>query len=327
MKVNECDIVFISYDEPNAEENFLDLKKKFPKALRVHGVRGFDESHKQAAALASSESFFIVDGDNKITYDFVDLDLVDYDPRYIYSWASKNIVNGLIYGNGGIKLWTKKHFLELCCHSAGEVDWCFSVPYFQMNDWYSYSFCNSSPFQAFRTGFREGVKFGLDIHGKKIPNLISSIHLLPESTLRRLLVWLTVGEDVVNGAYAIYGARLGFLKILCENNFDHCLISDYEWFEGIWRDEFKFVKNGYFLEHYQQMAKDLTKILKLPVSDLNSMQSELMKMVMFNPKRYGPLVNRLEESEHFVNDSSANKNCGHIEKSTKQSLFKFNLFK
>ena len=307
MQIKDLDIIFISYDEPNAEENFLDLLGKFPKAKRVHGVFGFDQSHLRAAQIAQTQSFFILDGDNRTTRDFSNLKLEKLNPAYVYSWSSKNIINGLIYGNGGIKLWNKKHFDNLVCHDHGLVDWCFQIPYYQMNDWYSYSICNSSPFQAFRSGFREGVKFCLNSSGQRIDNLKGSIDLLPESTQRRLLTWLTVGADVVNGMYSIYGARLGFLKAICEANFDINLISDYNWFNGIWNKEFSFVRDGHFIEHYKNMAKDISNILNIPVVDLDSTQSELFKKVMFNPKREGLMVQKKSLESQSITLSNHHK--------------------
>lgn len=307
MNVKDQDIVFISFDEPNADENFLDLKRKFPHAKRVHGVLGFDNSHIKASQVAETESFFIVDGDNKVTHDFAHLTLDKYDPGYVYSWSSKNIINGLVYGNGGIKLWSKNHFKNLKCHDQGVVDWCFQIPYYQMNDWYSYCMCNSSPFQAFRSGFREGVKFGLNSNGKRIENLKNSINQLPESTQRRLVTWLTVGADVVNGVYSIYGARLGFLKVVCEDQFDVDLISNYAWFEEIWNKEFSFVRDGHFIEHYQRMAHDIHSIMNIPITDLDSIQSELFKKIMFNPKREGPLMKKVSEDQQSINLSTSNK--------------------
>ena len=42
------DVVFISYDEDNYEENYADLCDKVPWAKHVHGVEGSDAAHKAA---------------------------------------------------------------------------------------------------------------------------------------------------------------------------------------------------------------------------------------------------------------------------------------
>jgi len=59
------DIVFLSYDEPLAEEHWKRLKKRFPYAQRVHGVKGILKAHKKCAKLARTDYFFVVDGDSR----------------------------------------------------------------------------------------------------------------------------------------------------------------------------------------------------------------------------------------------------------------------
>ena len=56
--------VFLSYDEPNAEENYRHLLTLNPQALRVHGVKGSDTAHKEVAKLSKTDSVIIVDADN-----------------------------------------------------------------------------------------------------------------------------------------------------------------------------------------------------------------------------------------------------------------------
>lgn len=52
------DIFFISYDEPNAEQNWKDLRDKFPQAKRIHGVKGIHQAHKTAASQSNTEMFW-----------------------------------------------------------------------------------------------------------------------------------------------------------------------------------------------------------------------------------------------------------------------------
>ncbi len=72
IDVTELDIFYISYDEPNAEENWADLMNKVPWAKRIHGVKGFDAAHKAAANQSETERFITVDGDNKVLTEFFD---------------------------------------------------------------------------------------------------------------------------------------------------------------------------------------------------------------------------------------------------------------
>ena len=39
MKVIEFDVIFLSYDEPNADVHYADLCNKVPWAKRIHGVK------------------------------------------------------------------------------------------------------------------------------------------------------------------------------------------------------------------------------------------------------------------------------------------------
>ena len=113
IDVTELDIFYISYDEPNCEEHWADLLNKVPWAKRVHGVKGFDAAHKEAAKQSETDRFITVDGDNIVMDDFFEqvLDVPDQDhdgnniSESIFSWNAKNILNGLVYGNGGLKCW------------------------------------------------------------------------------------------------------------------------------------------------------------------------------------------------------------------------------
>ena len=58
LKIAELDIIYLSYDEPNAEENYADLLSKVPWAKRVHGVHGSDAAHKICAEQSYTSSYF-----------------------------------------------------------------------------------------------------------------------------------------------------------------------------------------------------------------------------------------------------------------------------
>ena len=57
FKVLDYDVVYLSYDEPNAEENYADLLTKVPWAKRVHGVKVPDLPHKECAKLSETDRF------------------------------------------------------------------------------------------------------------------------------------------------------------------------------------------------------------------------------------------------------------------------------
>ena len=112
FKVTDYDIIYLSYDEPNAEKNYADLCQKIPWAKRVHGVEGSDAAHKACAELSETDRFITVDGDNRIRNDFLQQE-IDFQEHVnlensVISWCGQNIINGLMYGNGGLKCWPKR---------------------------------------------------------------------------------------------------------------------------------------------------------------------------------------------------------------------------
>lgn len=296
--ISNFDVIYISYDEPNAEDHWADLKSKITWAKRVHGVKGFDNAHKHAANLANTTHFITVDGDNKVDPGFFDQD-IEFNPHYIYSWAGENHINGLIYGNGGLKLWPKYLVHNMKTHentSQGQdtkIDFCWDLPYFQMHGSYSTVFCNGSPFQAFRAGFREGVKLSLH-RGQKVSNL----NHIWEGNLKRLMIWMTVGADIINGVYAVYGARLGcYMTNLTD--FDISLVANYDWFQDQWFDEWLPIIEDpeRFQDDYRRLCVDIEQNLKMPIVNLGAKQSKFFKATLENPRRYGLMVSEKEAEE------------------------------
>lgn len=214
VKVSDLDFVYISFREPNKEENWADLKNKVPWAKRVDGVVGFDSAHKAAAELAETDFFISVDGDN-ILHEIFLLESLDFeltDPTAVHRWRAKNSVNGLVYGNGGIVGWPKKTCLEMKTHEnatdeRNEIDFCWGVPHENLYNCYSTTVINHSAQQAFVAGYREGVKMSLD-RGKPIPASTFSKRVYP-TNLRTLATWMSIGADVPKGKYAMLGARMG----------------------------------------------------------------------------------------------------------------------
>jgi hypothetical protein len=206
LNLSEIDCIYLSYDEPNAEKNWADLLNKAPWAKRVHGVKGSDEAHKACARLSETSRFITVDGDNIVDPKFfqieIDMDKYSFGRSRQYSWCGKNYINGLVYGNGGLKCWTKDFVLGMKTHEAatdarGQVDFCWEDSYTQMVGLYSMVYNNASPLQAWRAGFREGVKLTLD-NGLK-QNLIDPRKQIVRRNYQRLLIWQSVGADVDNG--------------------------------------------------------------------------------------------------------------------------------
>lgn len=235
--VSEFDIVFLSYDEPNAERHYADLCDKAPWVKRVHGVKGFDAAHVECARQAETDWFITVDADNIVRPEFFDQDVTLSDQVNCYSWNGQNAINGLCYGNGGLKLWRKDHVLTMQTHENADdprhaVDFCWDDAYVHLHRTCSDVYNNGSPYQAFRVGFREGVKLSLDRGQRVTGEMMKS--LLHPVNLRNLRTWSCVGAHVENGAWAVYGTRLAW-SMMCDIAWDHTVVRDYDWFQNFWQ--------------------------------------------------------------------------------------------
>lgn len=277
----------------------------YPRAKRVHGVKGFDAAYKACARDSQSSRFFTIDGDNKILPAFLELNL-DYSAipeSAVLSWPAKNSVNGLCYGNGGIKNWPKDLVQNMRTHESadskeGAVDFCFQLPYLQMPEILSEAEIHGSPYQAFRAGFREGAKMCLerglhpDFSGKGIGKSLAR-HIWHEN-LSRLKIWCGVGADVENGLWSMYGARLG-CKMLCLSDWDHQLIRDYDWFRYFWEEKLMpdfanaspDLLRQKLMEVLLSLERELNEELDLGITGLNETSSRFFKSVYINPPRTG----------------------------------------
>jgi hypothetical protein len=290
IKIIEQDIIFLSYDEPNAEKNYADLVSKFPWAKRVHGVKGSDAAHKACAALSETEYFVTVDADNIVDPKFqeveIDLNALGLTSENVFSWCGKVHVNGLMYGNGGLKLWTRKFVNNMRTHEnsdpddvKGKVEFCFDSRYYQFNENYSESFTNASPFQAWRAGFREGVKMSLD-QGAKVDNLQS----IWWQNYHRLLVWASVGADVENGIWSILGAREGAYLTNC-TDWDYSSVRDFDYLTNRWETQHAILTPEGATALINQLGKDLMSKCNLEIANLDGAGSKFFKTVYQNTPR------------------------------------------
>lgn len=288
-RIHEFDIVYLSYDEPNAEKNWGDLLNKAPWAKRVHGVKGFDSAHRECAKISTTDRIFTIDGDSIVKPYFFDetVEIEEGQENYIFSWSAMNIVNGLAYGNGGVKLWPREIIANLKSHELADdtsnaVDFCWDFNYFQMNDIVAVTHPNSSPYQAFRAGFREGVKMSLD-RGKRVTPEEFRFKVV-SANMARLQIWMSVGADVENGLWCIYGSRLG-CKMINLTDWDHALIRDYDWLLEFWDTQKD--KEDELQDLSIKLGEELREGLKIYIADWDSKESAFFKDVWTNPERKG----------------------------------------
>jgi hypothetical protein len=193
------DIVFISYNEPTADENFENLRNRFPRAKRIHGVRGIHQAHIKAAELAETEMFWVVDGDAIITDNFDFSHVVSrYDLTTVQVWRSQNPINDLVYGYGGVKLLPRKLTLNMDVTST-DMTTSISDLFRIQTDVSNITAFNTDPFNTWKSAFRECVKLASQ----------SIVRQDIDETILRLDTWCSVGADKPFGEYAISGAIAG----------------------------------------------------------------------------------------------------------------------
>jgi len=215
------DIIFISYNEPNAEQNFEKLKSRFPRAIRVHGVKGIHNAHIEAAKKAETEMFWVVDGDAIVVEEFN----FDYrPPRWekdtVHVWRSKNPVNELVYGYGGVKLLPTQMTIDMD-KSKPDMATSISSKFKAVKEISNITAFNTDSFNAWKSGFRECAKLASRIIDRQNNN----------ETEKRLDIWCNKGTNKPFGVDAIKGAKEG--RLFGEENRDNfkelSKINDFEW--------------------------------------------------------------------------------------------------
>lgn len=230
------DIIFISYNEPNADDNFIKLKETFPRAKRIHGVKGIHQAHVKAAELATTEMFWVVDGDAKIVDEFNFS--IEYFPYYdtgnrlkqtstVFVWPSQNPINNLVYGYGGVKLLPRKLTIDMDISST-DMTTSISKLFKAMPLVSNITVFNTDPFSSWRSAFRECVKLSsraIDRQNDK-------------ETEDRLDAWCSLGTEKPFGKDAIRGAKEGReYGETHKGNIEALVkINDFDWLKGIFNN-------------------------------------------------------------------------------------------
>ena len=84
-----------------------------------------------------------------------------------------------------------------------------------------------------------------------------------------LEIWCSIGADVENGKYAMYGARYGAWKVMFDDDWDYTEVRDFKKLQAIYEDWDKFNDGGF--------AEVLTRRLGLHIIDFSVMQSRWFK--------------------------------------------------
>lgn len=296
IDIADLDCVYLSYDEPQKEEFWIKIQNMVPWAKRVDGVKGSDSAHKAAAAASDTERFILIDGDNLPDAKFFNLTLDLPDDTWnsaVFRWRARNHINALMYGNGGISCWTREFVNNMRTHENSngdentQVEFCFDPLYWPMHDCYSVTYPNATPFQAWRAGFREGVKMCLD-RGSR-PSLSEFQDRIHRSNLDNLSIWHNVGADVENGQWAMAGARLGtYMTMLTEWDY-----REVQWFDFLDK-KWETVQKQDVQSMLSQYGDSLSR-LGMEIVNMTATQSKFFKHhYRSNWQNLGPMVREVD---------------------------------
>ena len=194
------DVIFISYNEIQADVNWNNLKAQVPWAMRVHGVKGIHQAHIEAAKKSFTPMIWIVDADAIIVDDFDFLYIPKRTDRdAVHVWRGRNPINDLEYGNGGVKLLPRIATLHMDT-SKPDMTTSISTKFIPMEQVSNITAFNTDEFSTWRSAFRECCKLASAVIDRQ----------RQDETDTRLAAWCSAtGRGRPFGDYAIQGARAG----------------------------------------------------------------------------------------------------------------------
>jgi hypothetical protein len=208
--IKPMDIIFISYDEPGAEERYARLKSRFPRAQWCKGVKGQTLAYITAASMSKTDYFYAVFPKIDVVDDFK----FDFQPDRLkhpchYIFDCYNEVIDCTYGHDGVILYNKKLVLKT---TRPGLDFTLSQPVQGVPILSAVNSLDETPLLAWRTAFREVIKLKL-----QKPTVESNF---------RLKKWLTLGKGD-NASWVNKGA-LDAVDFLVKGN-DPYSSYDFDW--------------------------------------------------------------------------------------------------
>jgi hypothetical protein len=222
------DIVFISYKESFADSKFINLHSKSTKnkLIRVDGVKGIHQAHIEAAKKTDTDMFYVVDADADLLEDFTfdyQIPYYDFNARSsVYVWKSKNPINNLTYGYGGVKLLPREMTIDMDL-SKPDMTTSISKQFRPQDKISNITAFNTDPFNTWKSAFRECCKLASRVIDRQDDS----------ETQQRLEAWCILNDAVPYGFYAYLGATGG--KAYGETNRTNLealkKINDFDWLQ------------------------------------------------------------------------------------------------
>ena len=128
-----------------------------------------------------------------------------------------------------------------------------------------------------------------------------------DKNYKRLLTWMSVGDDAENGIWAVYGARLGcHMTNIARTKWDWKNVRDFRWLTNFFETDVlpQFQDNDdqlckrtgtrwnydAVLQASNELGYELRKELDLEIADLGIEGSRFFKEVYINPSRLGAQI-------------------------------------
>jgi hypothetical protein len=200
--------------------------------MLVSGEQGIHRAHRKAASMCKTDYFWVVDADAIImdSFDFTHNDVEFYEEPTVRVYRATNLVNGLVYGHGGIKLLPRMATLNMNYNSV-DMTTGISILYKPVNVISNFHAFDTDSFSAWRTAFRECTKLASKVIDRQND----------QETLDRLYTWCSIAEntefksEIIKGALA--GKRYG--EINKNDNSRLRLINDYKWLKDRYDEQFQ----------------------------------------------------------------------------------------
>ena len=98
----------------------------------------------------------------------------------------------------------------------------------------------------------------------------------------RLRIWCSVGADVENGLWSVYGARAGLYKTMC-TDWNHAEVRDFEWLNNYWKT--LYATEETLPKEIHHLGDKLRSELGIEIADLDAEGSKFFKALYQNTPR------------------------------------------
>ena len=218
------DIVYISNEEPRAEEHYQHLLKTVKTGNKIHrisGINGRTAAYQAAARASETAWFFAVFAKIEVnpTFDWTWHPDQTSGPKH-YIFYAQNPVNDLNYGHMAVVAYNK----SLTCNTVSTgLDFLMSKPHEVIPVNSGIARFDMSALVTWRTAFRESIKLKQSGH---------------EEDLKRLESWLTIGNENY-GMWSKFGAQDAIEYFNQVNGNYEKLMLSYEW---SWLNQYYYQK-------------------------------------------------------------------------------------